>query len=113
MRPCTRSTRAAWRSAAPSTQAPLDEAERVTFAAMRELAALVIGCIFLGFVPDPGMALAPTRADAPTLAACYAEMRAGALDLQTPRGQAAFGLAMLRLGTEATDARVAQFPPSA
>jgi aminoglycoside phosphotransferase (APT) family kinase protein len=82
-------------------QSPLDDEARATFAAMRQLVGLVAGCVFLGLVPDLAVYPAPTRADAPTLAGCYGEMRAGRLDLQTPRGRAAFGLALLRLGTEA------------
>jgi hypothetical protein len=52
-------------------------------------------------VPDLAGLAAPTRDDAPTLAACYAEMRLGTLDMQTTRGRAGFALALLRLGTEA------------
>jgi aminoglycoside phosphotransferase (APT) family kinase protein len=83
-------------------QAPLDDGARATFAALRKLVELVAGCIFLGLVPDLTVLTAPTRADAPTLAAVYAEMGAGTLDLQAPRGRAALGLALLRLGTEPT-----------
>ena len=39
-------------------------------------------------------------ADAPTLQACYAELRAGTMSLQDPRCQAAMGLALLRIATE-------------
>lgn len=94
-------------------QAPLDEAARATFAVLRELVALAIGSVFLSFVPDLSVASAPTRADAPTLAAFYAAVGAGELDMHTPRGQAMMGLAMLRLGTEATEARVAASSASA
>jgi aminoglycoside phosphotransferase (APT) family kinase protein len=91
-------------------QSPVDDAARATFAALRQLVALAIGCVFLSLVPDLTERTAETRTDAPTLVACYAEMRSGALDLQTPRGRAAFGLAFLRIGTEpstnsATDRR--------
>jgi aminoglycoside phosphotransferase (APT) family kinase protein len=91
-------------------QSPLDDAARATFAALRQLVALAIGCVFLSLVPDLTERTAETRSDAPTLAACYAEMRTGELDLQTPRGRAAFGLAFLRIGIDpstksATDRR--------
>ena len=82
-------------------QLPLGDEARATFAAMRQLVGLAAGCVFLSLVPDLAVYPAPTRADAPTLAGCYGEIRAGRLDLQTPRGRAAFGLALLRLGTEA------------
>lgn len=81
-------------------QSPLDDAARATFTALRQLVALAIGCVFLSLVPDLTERTARTRTDAPTLAACYAEMRTGGLDLQTPRGRAAFGLAFLRIGTD-------------
>jgi len=87
-------------------RAPLDDGARATFAALRQLVALVAGCIFLGLVPNLAVLTAPTRADAPTLLACYAEMRAGKLDLQAPRGRAAVGLALLRIGTEPTQPSV-------
>jgi Ser/Thr protein kinase RdoA (MazF antagonist) len=77
----------------------LDDESRTTFAALRQLVALAIGCVFLRMVPELSEHTAPTRGDAPTLAACRAEMRAGTLDLQTAHGRAALGLAFLRLGT--------------
>jgi hypothetical protein len=67
---------------------------------LRRLVALAAGGAFLNLAPDLTVRVAATRDDAPTLAACYAEMRAGALDLQSPSGQTALGLALLRLGTE-------------
>jgi aminoglycoside phosphotransferase (APT) family kinase protein len=81
-------------------QAPPDEATLATFATLRRLAALISGLAFLSLVPDLAVLAAPTRADAPTLAGCYAEMRSGALDMQTAPGRAAFAMALLRLGTE-------------
>jgi hypothetical protein len=77
------------------------EAEQATFGQLRALAALLTGCLFLRQVADLSVLRAPARSDAPTLAQCYMEMRTGALNLHTPRGRAAFGLALLRMGTEA------------
>ncbi len=77
---------------------PVDADERATFAALRQLAALLCGLLFASMVPD--LALLPARA--PTLAEFYAELRAGTLGLQDPRGQAAFALALLRVGTGRT-----------
>lgn len=88
-------------------QSPLDDAARATFAALRQLVALVVGCVFLSLVPDLTQRTANTRSDAPTLAECRAEMRAGALDLQMPAGRAAFGLAFLRIGTEPSTSEAA------
>lgn len=81
-------------------QIALDDDARATFVAMRRLVALAAGSIFLSLVPDLGVLPAPTLADAPTLATFYGDMRTGALQLQTPAGQAAFGLALLRNGIE-------------
>ena len=82
---------------AAQEQAPLDDEARETFAALRQLVALMVGYVFLSMVPEVA---APTRDDAPTLPDVRAAMRAGELDLQTPRGQTMLGLAFLRLGTE-------------
>jgi aminoglycoside phosphotransferase (APT) family kinase protein len=76
-------------------QRPIDEVERATFATLRRLAALLCGLTFLSLLPD----LATLPAAAPTLAEFYAQLRAGTLDLQAPSGQAAFALALLRVGT--------------
>jgi aminoglycoside phosphotransferase (APT) family kinase protein len=81
-------------------RAPVDERGRATFALLRRLVALASGLTFLGLVPDLTIVPAPTRGDAPTLQACYAELRAGTLSLQDPKGRAALGLALLRIGTE-------------
>lgn len=78
--------------------APLDERSRETFRTLRRLVGLLCGLTFLGLVEDLTVRPAPTREDAPSLAECYAAMRAGTLDLQSPLGQATFGLALLAEG---------------
>lgn len=80
-------------------QSALEDAARATFAALRQLVALLVGHLFLSMVPDLGIVEAPTRSDAPTLAHCYTMMRGGEMDLQTARGQAMFGLAFLRIAS--------------
>jgi aminoglycoside phosphotransferase (APT) family kinase protein len=80
---------------------PIGQAERETFAAMRQLVALAVGSIFLSMVPDLSVVSAPRREDAPTQAECGAAMRRGELDLQTAAGRARFGLAFLRVAMEA------------
>ena len=75
-------------------QAPPDATSLANFAALRRLSALLCGVTFLSLVPD--LSVAPAKA--PTLSSCYADMRTGTLDLQTERGRAAFGLALLQLG---------------
>jgi aminoglycoside phosphotransferase (APT) family kinase protein len=79
---------------------PIDETERITFAALRQLVALAVGSIFLSMVPDLSVVSVPTLEDAPTQAQCGAAMRRGELDLQTAEGRARFGLAFLRVATE-------------
>jgi len=69
--------------------------EVAVFTALRRLAALLCGLTFLAMMPD--LALLP--AAPPTLAAFYADLRAGAASLADPRGQGAFGLALLAVAT--------------
>ena len=76
---------------------PVDDDLRATFAALRRLVALLCGLTFLSLVPD----LAVLPAEPSTLLAFYADLRAGRFDLQEPRGQGAFGLALLRTAIDA------------
>jgi aminoglycoside phosphotransferase len=76
--------------------AQLDGRSRTSFLALRKLAGLLGGLTFLTLVDDLGVRPAPTFADAPTLGDFYAAMRRGELDLQSPRGRASMGLALLR-----------------
>jgi aminoglycoside phosphotransferase (APT) family kinase protein len=75
-------------------QRPIVDDARATLAALRRLAALLCGLTLMSLVPELG--LLPTSA--PTLAELYAQLRSGALDLQDPRGRAAFALALLQVG---------------
>jgi aminoglycoside phosphotransferase len=75
--------------------APLDARSRASFHALRQLAGLLCGLIFLSLVDDLGVWPAPTRADAPSLVSCYRAIHAGTLDVQSPPGRASFGLALL------------------
>jgi aminoglycoside phosphotransferase (APT) family kinase protein len=79
---------------------PIDDADRATFAALRRLVALLCGLVFASLVSD--LAVLPTSA--PTLAAFYADLRAGRIDLQDPRGRGAFALALLQVGVGAARA---------
>jgi aminoglycoside phosphotransferase (APT) family kinase protein len=81
--------------------APPDERSRASFRALRQLVGLLCGLTFLGLVDDLSVRPALTREDAPTLLQCYEGLRSGELELQSPRGQASMGLAMLALGVEA------------
>jgi len=79
---------------------PLDDNAFATLASLRRLVALAIGNVFLSLTQDLGTVVPRTREEAPTLAELRTGMRAGAVDLQTPQGQAMFGLAYLRIATE-------------
>jgi aminoglycoside phosphotransferase (APT) family kinase protein len=78
--------------------APPDERAKATFRALRRLAGLLSGLTFLGLVEDLDVRPAPRREDAPTLLECYEGLRSGELQLQSLRGQASMGLALLALG---------------
>jgi aminoglycoside phosphotransferase (APT) family kinase protein len=80
---------------------PFDARGRATFRALRRLVAHLCGLTFLGMADDLRTVAAPTRGDAPSLADCYAAMRAGQLDLRDARGRATFGLALLAEGLNA------------
>lgn len=80
--------------------AVLDDEARATFNALRQIVALAIGCTFLSMVPDLTSLNAASPGGVLSLADCYAEMRAGRLSLQTPQGQRAYGLALLKKGLE-------------
>jgi aminoglycoside phosphotransferase (APT) family kinase protein len=81
-------------------QGALDVAGRATFDDLRILAALAIGCTFLGLVGDDARVEAPTRADAPSRAEFSSGMRAGRVALHSAQGQVAYGLTMLRAAME-------------
>jgi len=72
--------------------------------ALRQLAGLLCGRTFLALVDDLCVCPASTLTEAPSLGSCYAAMRAGVLDVQTPRGRASTGLALLAQGVTGMDA---------
>jgi aminoglycoside phosphotransferase (APT) family kinase protein len=93
----------AFELAARHDGAPLDERSRASFRALRQLVAVLCGLTFLGLVDDLGVRPAPKLEDAPSLGDCYAAMRAGELALQSPRGRASMGLALLAQGVAVRD----------
>jgi Ser/Thr protein kinase RdoA (MazF antagonist) len=78
--------------------APPNDRSVASFRVLRQLAGVLCGLTFLSLVDDLKVRHAPTRKEAPTLGECFAELRTGQLDLQSPRGQASIGLALLALG---------------
>jgi Ser/Thr protein kinase RdoA (MazF antagonist) len=77
---------------------PPDERSLASFRALRQLAGVLCGLTFLSLVDDLNVFPAPTPKDAPTLGECFAGLRTGQLDLQSPRGQASIGFALLASG---------------
>jgi len=75
-------------------QRTLDASEHATFAAFRQLAALMFGCLITSKMPVLAVLPEPPK----TLTEVYGAFRTGDLDLQSPRGQAAIATALLRLG---------------
>jgi len=88
----------AFELAARHDGAPLDDRQRATFRALRQLVAVLCGLTFLSMSDDLGARLAPTLQDAPSLGDCYTAMRAGQLDLRAAHGRTSFGLALLAAG---------------
>ena len=89
---------------AAQEQRSIEEHELASFAAQRQLVALLSGFNFLSLLPE----LQSLPASAPTLTELYGQLRAGTLDLQKASGQAAFALALLQLGTAETDSGLAR-----
>jgi len=83
--------------------APIDDGSRALFRAMRRLTGLLGGLMFLSLVDDLSVHPAPALEDVPSLGDCYAAMRAGELDMKSPRGRVSMGLALLGLGVAAKD----------
>ena len=67
-----------------------------TFRAMRQLAAIVYGAVFLALVPELTALPATSREETSSLAECLERMSQGALDLTSSRGQGLIALALLR-----------------
>jgi len=78
--------------------APLDDRSRASFRALRKLVGLLCGLTFLGLVEDLTVLPVKTLDGTPSLGDCYAAMRAGQVDLQSPRGRLAMGLALIKEG---------------
>jgi len=74
---------------------PISPAQAETFRALRQLAAILCGTMFLRLSGD--LSAAPRHLDeTPTLLQFYARLRTGELALRSSSGQATFGAAMLK-----------------
>lgn len=70
--------------------------QRETFRALRRVAAMLSGVMFVKLTSDEALHAPERVEDAPTLTQCYSMMRSGSLDLQSDEGRRLFGLALLR-----------------
>jgi aminoglycoside phosphotransferase (APT) family kinase protein len=75
---------------------PITAQQAETFRALRRVANILYGAIFLRLVPDLSQHLAARAEDALTLAQVYGKIGSGELVLRSASGQAAFGSALLR-----------------
>lgn len=75
--------------------APLTESQQRVFHGVRAMARLIYGAIFLQMVPDLRDMDITNRAEVPSLGACFQRVAAGELALQSARGQALVGAAIL------------------
>jgi len=76
--------------------APLSALQAEAFVALRRVAMVFYGTIFLSLAPDLESIVPGAIDDVPSMAELYAMLGAGTLSLRSPEGQAAFGAAMLK-----------------
>jgi aminoglycoside phosphotransferase (APT) family kinase protein len=76
--------------------AELTLAQGQIYRALRQLVAVLCGTIFMRLLPELASVVPARLEDAPTIAQYYAMLRSGALSLQSAKGQAMFGSALLR-----------------
>jgi len=77
-------------------QAPIEEAQKFLFAALRNLCRVVYGTVFFRLVSDLASIELPNREDTPTLRECFEMLLAGKLNLGEPQGRALVGAAFLK-----------------
>ena len=74
----------------------LSAEQEATFVALRALAYLIYGCVFLSLAPDLTAVTFAERTSTLTLSQCFARLARGELNLQSPSGQAMVGAALFR-----------------
>jgi aminoglycoside phosphotransferase (APT) family kinase protein len=72
------------------------ETQAETFRALRRVAAILCGLMFVKLTSDGALSAPERIEDAPTMSQVYGMMRAGTLDLQSDAGRCQFALALLR-----------------
>jgi aminoglycoside phosphotransferase (APT) family kinase protein len=77
-------------------QAPIDESQKLLFAAMRDLCRIVYGAVFFRLVKDLTSVDFASREATLTLGECFAMLSTGKLALHEPRGRALIGAALLK-----------------
>lgn len=70
--------------------------QAATFRALRQVVAILCGTIFMRLVPELAPVVPSRLDDAPTIAQYYGMLASGALSMQSAKGQAMFGSALLR-----------------
>jgi Ser/Thr protein kinase RdoA (MazF antagonist) len=78
--------------------AALTPAQTETFRALRRLAAILCGTMFLAMDADAGTSVPARLDEVTTLAQFYGMLTRGEVDLRSPSGKARFGAALLREG---------------
>jgi len=81
--------------------ASISEQQAEVFSVLRQLATIMCGATFLGFVPDLTALVEDDVNGLVTPRECFGMAAAGALDLRSVRGQAMVGAALLRVATQA------------
>ena len=81
---------------AAQERSPISAEQAGTYRALRRLATIMCGAMFMRLTKDLESVVPRSVADAPTLPQFYAMLASGAVDLRSDAGQAAFGSALLR-----------------
>jgi aminoglycoside phosphotransferase (APT) family kinase protein len=76
--------------------AAITPAQAETFRALRQIVAVLCGTIFMRLVPDLASVVPSRFEEVPTIAQYYGMLMSGALSMQSAKGQALFGSALLR-----------------
>ena len=75
---------------------PLSPGQAETFVALRRVAMVFYGTIFLSLASNLSAHVPSAIGDVPSMGEFYARLGSGALSLRTPEGQAVFGAVMLK-----------------
>lgn len=74
----------------------INPAERLIFMAVRDLARLIYGCIFLQLVPDLTRIKFDSLDQTPSLKDCFSRLSVGQLDMKSPEARGLIGAAFFK-----------------